>query len=218
MPEWVLTLFGVLFGGGVLLFADHVRHKRRKVERYRDIVVEKRITACSELVRMLTELYRHIDPIRLGTTALRWPPRGPGRPREIPEELQAQVKRATGHWEELTRFVADNQLLLGASVLKAWYVFYGAFGGLQIALNTTEENDAVVIDALMKLLHPSFDEISQAVQNEFPGADLDYLPSTERERLIKDGLRKGDTLLAKARDRLGVGSKAASEKGRPGSG
>jgi len=218
MPEWlkilVTALGGSLVGGAVsgtfLLVADWLRHKRRKVERYQDLLIEKRIAACNDLLRMIAELHRELTPDLDRAELLRWP-KDSRTPPDLPEAAVEGARRVAEKTEELTRFVAANHMLLGPEVLQAWYPYYGALAQLIILARTERRDDILVGDALGKLLHPSFDSIAEAVKKELEGAGLDYMPSHQRQALMKQGFAKADRLVAEARERLRGGNPGARQ-------
>jgi hypothetical protein len=169
------------------------------------------MAACSDLLRMIAELHRELTPDLNRAEVLRWP-KDSRTPPDLPKEAVERARRVEEKTGELTRSVAANHMLLGPKVLQAWYPYYGALGQLTILARTERRDDILVGDALTRLLHPSFDSVAEAIKKELEGAGLDYMPSHEREALVRQGFAEADRFVAEARERLRGGN--AGTEGR----
>lgn len=206
MPEWIKILLsalgGALVAGGLGLFGQYLRHKWSKVERYQEVLIEKRIAAYGHLLAQMTELHAHLAPIQLGAEPLRYPKDRRVSP-DATEEEKEYAKDIATRISDLSHFVATNEMLLGPRVLRPWNVYYGALMSLRTKARVRREEDAFVVEALIKLLGPAIDSIANAIKEELEGTEVEFLSSKERRTLIKEGQGKAKRLLAEAKAKIG---------------
>lgn len=209
MSEWLKTVIagtaGGLLSGGFLLLADYLRHLRAKKERYQELLVEKRVVACGDLMRMLIELDADLSPIQHGIEPLRWPKDS----RITPNPSEGQIehaKRVDKRISELSHYVAANEIILVPEVVKVWHFYYGALTSIRSSVRVRLENDAFAEDALERLLPKFIDETAEAIKRALHGADVEFIPTHEWQALRRDGQEKAKHLIAEAKSRIGGGN------------
>jgi hypothetical protein len=205
MPEWLKTVIagaaGGLISGGFLLLADYLRHTRFKKERFQSLLVEKRVAACGDLMRMLRELEVNLSPTSHGAWPLSWPYYGRD-PRNLSDSEIEHAKRVDQRISELGHFVSTNEIVLGSEIIRAWHPNYGTLMDLRVRVQTGLDNDGFVVEALLKLLPEFVDEIAKAIKKALRGADIEFVPTHEWQALRRRGQEKADQLIADVKSEL----------------
>lgn len=193
--QGAIPLFATLFGGGIVLFADHLRSKRTKDERYREIIAEKSIEAYGTLMRLLIELNASISPIQYGLEPLRWPKdrRVSPNPSELDNE---RAKKVHNQLSELNSFVETNQMILGSEVYKTWQSYWATFKTLQIKAEINSREDIYLCDAIENLMNEYIDAIGKSIKDQLKSVGVDFVLTHEWQALRHEGIKKADALIA----------------------
>ena len=182
MPDWAIALLGVVAGGVLGFLADYLRSHWKGRERYQEVLAEKRLEACTQLVGMLVDFHAEFAPITHGVHHLRM------YDMDLREDERERGQKVKKRIEELYRFVTTNQLILGDKVLRAWERHISVFDGLRIRLNAEEVPHPLLImpfnDAVLKLI----DAVENAIKRQLRGADIEFVPTKEWQKLRGDGL------------------------------
>ena len=123
-PSWLnVAAIAALVGSGTSgllgLLRDWIQHHRERERHYWQILLDKQINACGELMRMLIELHAGLAPVRNGVELLRWPKDRRVTPNPTDQQIE-EAKQIARKIEELSHFVAVNEILLGNKIVEKW--------------------------------------------------------------------------------------------------
>jgi hypothetical protein len=214
MSEWLKTVIasgiGGIISGGFLLLADYLRHRRTRPERYEECLVEKRIKACDELMRLLLRFWSNFSPIQKGVEPLRLPKNPRICPNHSQEQL-AEAKQLHQDIADMSQFVQSNEMFLGPQVVKAWQTYFAALMKIKLEASLGPENDGYLIFALTKLMPEFFDKIAEAIKAELCGANIEFLSTLAVKAAKQTGHRMADALLKEAEQELSENGNAKTQ-------
>lgn len=191
------ALVGALMGGVVQFALEIYRSRNYAKLRYQDKLVELRVVSCHEACRLLLAVEQSISPVRDDTTVIE-------RPVEVKSGFDVEKNRVRERFEQaaedLDTFLSENEVILGAEVLRCWYRYQRALTRLRDHQQRGERTkDLSLLDATFPaLLHVAdrlVDEMRECIRCALISAEFSLLKVEEKRVAVRTGHAYVDQLL-----------------------
>lgn len=179
------AILSAMVGAGAALLVTWLQHRFKRTGRYHELLAEKRLAAYDSLLHKVLEFHHTLSPMEHGVTTLR-PPEEDNPLPGFSESQRQRADRVQSMFEDLTRFVAMNQIALGRPVVQAWNKHRGAYWHIRGLARGEEAPDSALIDALATLLVEGHEEICGAMQ-KLEGVEIEIPSDSERVGAIESG-------------------------------
>ena len=187
MPEWMIALVSVCFGAFLILLYEYLKYQWKSSARYSELMSERQLSSCNRLTKMIFDLIESLSSTRYGVEALRWP-----KDRRVTQQVLTRdhiehAQKLSQEINELSYFVATNEMILGAKVVKVWNKYFGALMHVKQIVSTSTQKDALAAKALEKLMIELSDQISEAVREQLKGANIEFIRTKDLLAIRQEG-------------------------------
>jgi hypothetical protein len=187
MPEWIIVLVSVCFGALIIVLYEYLKYQWKSSARYNELMSERQLSSCNRLTKMIFDLIESLSSTRYGIEALRWP-----KDRRVTQQVLTRdhiehAQKLNQEINELSYFVATNEMILGVKVVKVWNKYFGALMHIKQTVSTSTQKDALAAKALEKIMIELSDQVSEAVRDQLKGANIEFIRTNDLIAIRQEG-------------------------------